>query len=156
MTVWIAAILIVIAVAMFVAAPLTEGLFGRRFSSDRDESERFEHQRSLALQGLRELEFDRAMGKLDDLDYQNLKRSLEQSALAAMSALEKAGTPGPSLRLASRRARSAAMPRTSAAASHGPVNFCPQCGTRAGLGHNFCANCGAAFAPDAYAAGRGE
>ena len=43
-----------------------------------------EHERGLAVQGLRELEFDRQTGKLSDADYESLHDALEQRALAAI------------------------------------------------------------------------
>src|SRR5271170_4271777 len=88
---YLAAILIVAAVALFVAAPLTEGLRRRRrFLLDDAECDRFEHDRALAVQGLRELEFDHEMHKLDSADYQSLRATLENRALAAMTALDHA------------------------------------------------------------------
>ena len=85
------------------------------------------------MQGLRELEFDHEMGKLDELDYRDLKRALEDRALAAMSA--RAANRAASVRLAPRRAK-AEQP-----AAH-RSNFCQQCGVPA-AGCNFCAECGA-------------
>lgn len=88
MTAYFAAFLIVAAVAMFVAAPLTEG-FLRRKRSVNLELTRLQHDRELALQGLRELEFDHEMGKLDEVDYVSLKANLESHAFAAMRLLEQ-------------------------------------------------------------------
>ena len=169
---YLAAILIVAAVALFVAAPLSGGFPRRRRSSILElELEHLEHDRGLAVQGLRELEFDREMGKLDDADYIDLKRSLEDRALSAMAAIERAhasrraAAAAAPLRRAARPARPApagespASPvtplRTSSArrmssasgAGHPVVNFCPQCGVRVGTGHNFCAECGANLSP---------
>ena len=134
MTIWIAAVLIVAAVALFVAAPLTDGLFGSTRLSINRELEQLKHEQGLAVQGLRELEFDRQMGKLDDDDYHRLRKELEARALRAMSALtEQRGAP----------------PATVAAASSeglraGATEFCPHCGARAG-GGRFCAACGSVF-----------
>jgi hypothetical protein len=165
---YLAAILIVAAVALFVAAPLSGGFPRRRRSTILElELERLEHDRGLAVQGLRELEFDREMGKLDDADYRDLKRSLEDRALSAMTAIERAhaarraaATASP-MRRAARLARPASAVESpvtpvtplrasssrrmssAAGAGHPVVNFCPQCGVRVGAGHNFCAACGA-------------
>lgn len=148
---YLAAILIVAAVALFVAAPLSGGFPRRRRATSRElDAERLEHERGLAVQGLLELEFDHEMGKLDELDYRNLKKALEDRALAAMSAIERAraaagltraGGRGAPMRLATRAVRLGA--RAGATVASPPtVNFCPQCGVRAGAGHNFCAACG--------------
>ncbi len=103
----LAAALIVAGVALFVAAPLGIGLVGARASSRarsaplaarsptsrarrpaRCQAERCEHDCSLAVQGLRELEFDREMGKLSDADYESMHKALEDRALTAMTAVE--------------------------------------------------------------------
>ena len=88
MAFYIAAFLIVMGVALFVAAPLSGGLRARAKRS-REELERdhWEHEHALAVQGLRELEFDREMGKLSDADYESLRASLQGRALQAMSAI---------------------------------------------------------------------
>jgi len=162
---YLAAILIVAAVALFVAAPLSGGFPRRRRASLRElDLERLEHERGLAVQGLLELEFDHEMGKLDELDYLGLKKSLEDRALAAMSALERARVPGRAgehgvpMRLATRPPRAAARVTDGGASVAPPsVNFCPQCGVRVGAGHNFCAGCGASLnVAAARVASRGE
>lgn len=175
MATYVAAILIVAAVALFVAAPLSAGFPRRRRSTSLElELEGLEHNRGLAVQGLRELEFDHEMGKLDEADYHALKRSLEDRALAAMSAVERLRAEGraSTMRLAPRRARAAgASPASSSSAappamrlsaavasvSKPGMNFCPQCGGRVGAGHNFCAGCGASLdAAAALTASRAE
>jgi cytochrome c-type biogenesis protein CcmI len=85
----LAAALIVAGVALFVAAPLGIGLVGARAKSVGElQAERLEHDRALAVQGLRELEFDREMGKLSDTDYESMHQALEDRALTAMAAVE--------------------------------------------------------------------
>src|ERR1700729_3320716 len=85
----IAAILMVMGVALFVAAPLVGGMRRSRRRSVDPAWARLEQQHAQALQGLRELEFDREMGKLSDADCQDLRMRLESKALAAMATLEK-------------------------------------------------------------------
>jgi len=157
---YVAAAMIIAAVALFVAAPLAGGFFPtrRRGASELDR-ERLEHERGLAVQGLRELEFDREMGKLSDLDYQSLHDALEQRALAAMAALEKdRGAEGGRGKSAVRRIDSArvtgATPRVSGAQRG--INFCPQCGTRALGGTNFCGECGTPLKPRDRATSRAD
>lgn len=89
MTVWIAALMLVVGAALFVAAPLTAV-----FSSPRGDTEeetrrvRFEHERGLAMAAIRELEFDHAMSKITDEEYRTLRAGLEARALAAMDHLD--------------------------------------------------------------------
>ena len=200
MAFYLAAFLIVMGVALFVAAPLSGGL-GAAARRSREELElaHWQHEHALAVQGLRELEFDREMGKLSDADYESLRASLQGRALQAMSAIERfkdqeraarererlameqeqaakvaAVTVRPKLREAAAIANeiaamskprpaipiapgmsptassntSGATPASSPRAISGEiggarrVRFCPQCGTRAPVSGNFCAECG--------------
>jgi cytochrome c-type biogenesis protein CcmI len=170
----LAAALIVAGVALFVAAPLGIGLVGARAKSAGElQAERHEHERALAVQGLRELEFDREMGKLSDADYESMHKALEDRALTAMAAVEniraqsdkaasaKKATVTP-LTPVPRRAplpRSTEVPtlvlhieqpRTPPPSPPQPLpsaklRFCPQCGTRAAVDSKFCAQCGVAI-----------
>lgn len=90
MALYVAAFLIIAGVALFVAAPLSGGL-GSRTKRTREDLEiaQWEHQHALAVQGLRELEFDREMGKLSDADYASLRASLEGRALNAMASIQR-------------------------------------------------------------------
>jgi len=173
----LAAALIVAGVALFVAAPLGIGLIGARAKShDEIQVERDEHDRGLAVQGLRELEFDREMGKLSDADYESMHKALEQRALTAMAAVEnfhlQTGQAAKPRKLSS--APPTRDPRPQAASSRGTdgvpapvahvepppppqsssspppprkIRFCSQCGTRTAAGSKFCAQCGLAIAP---------
>src|SRR5713226_10127699 len=86
----LAAALIVAGVALFVAAPLGIGLTRARAKSAGElQVERHEHERSLAVQGLHELEFDRQMGKLSAADYDSMHSALENRALIAMTEIER-------------------------------------------------------------------
>lgn len=49
-----------------------------------------EARRRVALASLKEVEYDRISGKLDDRDYQELRAQLEREALAAIAAAEGA------------------------------------------------------------------
>jgi hypothetical protein len=83
---YLAALLIVASVALFVAAPLGGGLLTSRRIRDAAEAERLEHELGLAMQGLRELDFDREMGKLSDDDCEALCERLMARALDARAA----------------------------------------------------------------------
>ena len=111
----VAAILIIAGVALFVAAPLSGGLAGRK-SKTREELQRehWEHEHALAVQGLRELEFDREMGKLTDQDYASLRAGLQGRALEAMTAIEKIKDQERAANLAAIAARSKPRPAAPA------------------------------------------
>ncbi len=89
MTIWIAAVMLIASVALFVAAPLTEIFTERKPGADEAEALRFEHQRNLATSAIRELEFDYATGKMTEAEFRNLRNALEDRALTAMAELER-------------------------------------------------------------------
>lgn len=76
----------------------------------------------VALASLREIEYDRIGGKLDDEDYQRLKAQLEREALHAMAAADAAGA-------------------ANVEAPQPPITHA--CGFVNPLGSRFCAGCGA-------------
>jgi hypothetical protein len=161
--IYLAAVLIVASVALFVAAPLGGGLLARRRAGrDAVEAERLEHERALAMQGLRELEFDHEMGKLAEADYAALREGLMARALSASASLERLYAAAPAVstsvkEMAAPRSRRVKYPPTSATASASPsrIGFCAQCGVEAAEG-NFCSECGAPLSRSARAAARAE
>jgi cytochrome c-type biogenesis protein CcmI len=140
MVIWLAAILLITAVGLFVAAPLSERVVSRNSTISPEEEQR-KHEHALAVQALRELEFDRAMGKLDAGDYQGLKERLEKRELAAMGAQHRTARQSPSDNV--QRAVVSSPPADPPPVV--TVNFCPGCGTRISPAHHFCSNCGVAL-----------
>lgn len=116
--------------------------------------------RTLALRALKEIEFDRATGKLSDADYDALKARYTATALAALRG-EPVAAAGvvPAARPAPGPAAVAAVAAPVAGARvcpvHGPrgeagAEFCPECGRRlAEPGRRYCARCGTALETDA-------
>jgi hypothetical protein len=101
--------------------------------------------RTVALRALKEIEFDRATGKLTDQDYESLKRQYTGVALEALReadsprpAAAPAATPGPALRCPTHGPR----PERDAA-------YCSACGRKLLGGSSVCARCGSALPPDA-------
>jgi hypothetical protein len=142
---YLGATLIILAVAIFVAAPLLLDSETRQTSVRSDELSRLEHDRALAIAGLRELEFDRAMNKLSDPDSAELRGPLENRALSAMAAIEelKATTkPRPPVKSTAARPRSLKASQSSDA--NRQFRFCPDCGARTSSSPraNFCHECG--------------
>jgi hypothetical protein len=106
---------------------------------------------TVALRALKEIEFDRATGKLSDTDYEQLKAKYTQEALVA---LRGEGAPYAVRRApeqhhsAQRTAHSARCPE------HGPrpendAQFCSECGRRLGDAPGYCARCGTALETEA-------
>ena len=105
---------------------------------------------AVALRALKEIEFDRATGKLSDADYDGLKAQYTGMALAALRGGEQgAGSSLP---------RPAPAPRSPLPAPGCPVDgprpepdavFCSACGRRLGTAPGYCARCGSALETDA-------
>lgn len=142
--IYLALALIVVGVALFVAAPLFETARRARQGGVDFERSRLEHERALAVQGLRELEFDREMRKLSEQDWAELKRNLEARALRAMAALEKLDKEAGVRGAPSGRKRVARIGDAASAGAQA-VRFCPGCGKPVTGKVNFCGECGAAL-----------
>ncbi len=112
--------------------------------------------RAVALRALKEIEFDRATGKLSDADYDNLKTKYTTEALAGLRAEATGG--------GRRDAGSVVSDGASHPASrishpvcptHGPrpesdAQFCSECGRRLATAPGYCARCGTALEHDAH------
>jgi len=104
---------------------------------------------TVALRALKEIEFDRATGKLSDSDYEQLKGKYTAEALAALRREHGArssplpGAPAPSSVL-----RAPACPEHGARPELGAV-FCSECGRRLGTAQGYCTRCGTVLEDDA-------
>ena len=101
---------------------------------------------AVALRALKEIEFDRATGKLSDADYESLKAQYTAEALAVMRETGDV-VPTPILPPASR------LP-SPACPVHGPpqepgAEFCSACGRRLQEASAFCGRCGTPLERDA-------
>ena len=94
-----------------------------------------------ALLALKEIEFDRATGKLSDEDYEQLKAKYAAVALDAMRA-EEAVEAGP----APQGAVADAAEELVRLAAEGALTVCPNCGPRPEADAAFCSDCGRALA----------
>lgn len=144
----VAAALVGLAVVALIIGPLT----GTRSipAPELDEPEDLEETpKGLALSALREIEFDKATGKLSDEDYEALKSKYTAEALALLRA-EKAGAAEPA-------PGDGGMGEPPAAAASDPVEAlvadrvrqlqagsarCPHCGPRPESDALFCSTCG--------------
>jgi hypothetical protein len=105
---------------------------------------------TVALRALKEIEFDRATGKLTDQDYESLKRRYTEVAL---DALREADTPSrPAAPAATTAPAKSAGERRCPA--HGPrperdAVFCSVCGRKLQTASGVCGRCGTPLPPDA-------
>jgi double zinc ribbon protein len=107
---------------------------------------------TVALRALKEIEFDRATGKLSDSDYEQLKGKYTAEALAALRGDVGRGTGDVVTSRAPTRPPSL-VPRP-ACPTHGQrpekdAVFCSECGKRLGSAPGYCARCGTALEGDA-------
>jgi len=103
---------------------------------------------TVALRALKEIEFDRATGKLSDADYEQLKAKYTQEALAALRAPSAVSRAPEELAGVQRTAHTVRCP------DHGPrpesdAEFCSDCGRRLGTAQGYCARCGTVLDDDA-------
>ncbi len=123
-------LVMIFSVAVAVALPLLRAETAYAPERADDRRELLEREKTVALLAIREADFDRATGKLTDDDYAVLRRTYEQRALGAMSALEG-------------DERTGSSPGGAGEAGGGaPAVFCPACGLRFAAGDRFCARCG--------------
>lgn len=104
---------------------------------------------AVALRALKEIEFDRATGKLSDVDYNELHAKYQSEALAALRGEQGA---------VSRELQPKPAPRSPLPAPTCPVDgsrpeldavFCSTCGRRLGTAPGYCPRCGGAIESDA-------
>ena len=101
----------------------------------------------VALRALKEIEFDRATGKLSDTDYEQLKAKYTEQALIALrgeGVLTPAASPGTrEPRAVARGQRTAGLTCPEHGARPEPdAVFCSECGKRLGSALGYCARCG--------------
>lgn len=102
---------------------------------------------AVALRALKEIEFDRATGKLSDADYDHLIAKYTAEAVAAMR-ME------PGVRSQELVPTPISKNPTPACSEHGPRPetdsvFCSDCGRRLGTAQGYCARCGTVLESDA-------
>ena len=142
MTLVVGAVLLTAAVVFFVLQPI---LTGRSASMKREDDEltEAESRRRVSLLALRDVEYDRATGKLDESDYRSLKTELSQEALAALQAEEAERQPAPRRTLAL-RTDPADLEQEILRVREGlrAGRACLACGHLNPGGSRFCSSCG--------------
>ncbi|SRR6059036_1043385 len=109
---------------------------------------------AVALRALKEIEFDRATGKLSDTDYDALKAEYTVAALAALRTEHGSREPGAGSRMRTEATAPGSPLPAPACSTHGPrpepdAVFCSECGRRLAAAPGFCTRCGAALERDA-------
>jgi len=111
--------------------------------------------RAVALRALKEIEFDRATGKLSDADYEALEREYTAAAVAALRGEPDRGpSAGEPTAATPRPVAPLPRPAPPMCPTHGPrpeadAQFCSECGRRLASAPGYCARCGTALERDA-------
>ncbi len=159
----IGALLVAVAVVLFVLQPILTGLEAP-FVGEEDELTEVEARKRTSLLALRDVEYDFATGKLDDSDYRSLRREIAREALAALETGNGDTAPArePSDHAAAPPERTAPAPTGESAAdpelereirvvrqAMRAGRFCPGCGQRCSAEARFCSECGTPVAAGA-------
>ena len=162
-----AGVLLAAGAVVYVLRPLFHSGVGRDYPEAAAEDEGADPDddlspRAVALRALKEIEFDRATGKLSETDYALLKLQYTGEALTALraentgSAMRDAGTevsaagspPASHIPLPASRISHPVCPAHGARSETG-AQFCSECGRRLGTAPGYCARCGSALEREA-------
>lgn len=150
-------IVVALAAVALVLAPVVWPERVRPVEPDEPEDDPREHRKDLALAALKEIEFDRATGKLDDADYARMKATYTTEALAAIRSAD-AGAAVPQEPALAKRPVAAgvgagteggaadaaeALIAAKRKAGRGGRKFCSECGAEMEGAGKFCVECGA-------------
>lgn len=144
---FIAAILLAGGVVLYVLLPV---LTGESAPLDRldDEATEEDARRRVTLLALRDVEYDYVTGKLDERDYQSLRREISTEALEAMdrsasaSEARRSASGGVATRQAERALEAEIRELRRGLKTGG---LCPGCGAALVSGGRFCGQCGQAL-----------
>lgn len=118
------------------------------FSDSDDEDDPLLARRDRALAALREIDFDKATGKLSDEDYDRMKAQFTGEALEAIRASDAGNSP--TLRLSDSPTSDVEALIASARAGSSPRHkFCLECGAPLEGPGRFCTECGTPVAAKA-------
>jgi hypothetical protein len=136
----VGALLLVAAVVLYIIQPVLRGEWAS-LERDVDEMTEAESRRRVTLLALRDVEYDYHTGKLDDRDYQDLRKELSAEALVALKAAhdEAEGGSADDLEAEIAAVREGLRSGTT----------CPACAHANPAGSRFCAACGRRLAEDA-------
>ena len=151
-------VLLAAGAVFFVLRPILrpEGEDGNRETGNVSEGEDPEDDfspRAVALRALKEIEFDRATGKLSDGDYDALKTKYTTEALAALRAEQPGGGSREAGGIGAAASPVSRLPAPGCP-THGPrpesgAEFCSECGRRLGWAPGYCARCGTSLEREA-------
>jgi cytochrome c-type biogenesis protein CcmI len=151
MSLVLGAALFATAVILFILQPLLTGRWAP-MERDDDEMTDAEARRRVTLLALRDVEYDRVTGKLDDKDYQELRRELSAEALAALAA-EREERSADAIPSGVEGDLETQIQRVRAGLKQGTT--CRVCGHVNPARSRFCSSCGTALTADGPGEGTG-
>jgi hypothetical protein len=106
-----------------------------------------ETEKALVLRSLKELEFDRAMGKISEADFTDIGSRLRGKAVAIMEDLERAAKVQPVVSHAEAATAPVAsgtrtLPPAAGGSATTSATICPSCGSASDVDAKFCKDCG--------------
>ena len=136
-------LVLAIAAVALVLEPILRGSAAPAAPSADAEPEEDPHERrkEQALAALKEIEFDRATGKLSDTDYEKMLARYTREAVEALREAEAVAGPAGG----NGHGAAAAVAAAPAGAADDPVERLIAEARQAGKGRRFCSNCGAAL-----------
>lgn len=140
----VASLLVGVALTALVVGPLVQARPVSPLVDDEPEELEFT-EKGIALSALKEIEFDRATGKLSEEDYEFLKAKYTAQALAALRSEDVPVAAGAAAPAAGADIESliAARARAIRGAATAGAPTCPSCGPRPEADALFCSDCGA-------------
>jgi hypothetical protein len=141
----VAAVLVALAAVIMIIAPLTQP--GLAVPSAADDPEEIDDTpKGIALAALREIEFDKATGKLSDEDYAQLKTRYTAAALEVLRSDASPERAEPEARASAEGSATGDVVEAMIAdrvrrMEHGSIR-CPNCGPRPESDALFCSGCG--------------
>ena len=140
MTVMLGGILLAAGVMLYVIEPVFSGR-GATLHDGVDDVDEGAARRRVALTALRDLEYDRATGKLDDSDYEMLKNELSREALQHL----EPGTQGRGDPVTERASRELEEEIEQIRRALREGLQCGDCGHLNAFGARYCGRCGEAL-----------
>ncbi len=93
------------------------------------------YKKDAAFIALKDLKFDHATGKIDEVDYEEMKTRFESDAIAVLKQIDDyRGVP---------KTKETVKPAEAIATADKKVRYCHQCGVSTVETHKFCSDCGA-------------
>lgn len=142
MTAILGGVLLALGVLLFILEPVVSGQRAILYDGE-DVYDEAAAKRRIALTALRDLEYDRATGKIEGDDYQRLKAELSREALRHLETRKEEGRPGPGAEGVEQHALGLEQEIARIRAALREGLGCPECEAVNRPGSSFCSTCGA-------------